>query len=80
MRLCAPMAVEEVRHGMHDGDFLGHTHPETLRFEQTERVVKDWKRQYAATAVLPAVAWKFCIKLAQDAVAVSDVCLPRCAI
>ena len=60
------MAVaERSRHGKHEVATCGSSDPETQIFEQTDVIVKDWERQYAVAAELPAVA-----KLAQDAVAV----------
>ena len=43
---------------------------ETHRFGQTYAIGGAWDRQHVVAAVLPAVASKFCIKMAQDAVAV----------
>ena len=44
--------------------------PDTRCLKQTEAIVRDWERQYAVAAELSAVALKFSIKLAQDAVPV----------
>ena len=46
------------------------SNPETHRFEETDATVNDRERHCAVAAKLHAVASKFCIKLAHNAVAV----------
>ena len=51
---------------------------ETHRFEQTDRIVKDWERQYAVTVELPA--WVLEVLYQADTGCGCASGFPRCAI
>ena len=80
VRLCAAMAVAGAcsRHGQ-GGDLWNHPTLRRTVSRKHDATVKDRERHCAVAAKLPAVASKFCIKLAHNAVCGSDDCFLRCA-